>query len=514
MQKKKQVILCILDGWGLTDDTEYSAIAKADVNFYNSLLRDYPSCRLKASGLDVGLPDGQMGNSEVGHTAIGSGRVIFQDLPRINRIVSRGELGDNDVLKSIISKLKESSGSLHLLGLLSDGGVHSHIDHIVAVAKVAAQEGVNVLVHAFLDGRDTPQKSALTYLESFIGSTREFQNIRIATLGGRYYAMDRDENWDRVKKAYDVVVNGEFLGSNGANPLDVVKKSYGNGITDEFLEPTVVNSYDGMKDGDAFIFCNFRADRARELSQALGQKDFNFFRREKAIKFSSMAQFTEYSATHSSYLETVFPTTRLYEPLGEIISKNGLKQLRIAETEKYAHVTFFFNGGVEKEFEGEDRILIKSPAVATYDLKPEMSCAEVGEKLIKAIESEKYSFIVVNFANPDMVGHTGKMDATIKAVEAVDQQLKNLVGAARKVGGTVFVTADHGNAEKMFDREKNQPHTAHTTNDVPFILIRDDIGKTTRLRDSGTLADVAPTVLTELEIKTPKIYSGKSLFLY
>lgn len=508
----KQVILCILDGWGLADGPEYSAIAKAKTSFYDSLLEKYPSTRLRASGLAVGLPDGQMGNSEVGHMTIGSGRVIFQDLPRIGGVISRGDLGSNGVLRNLLLRLKGAGGSLHLLGLLSDGGVHSHIDHIVALAKVAAREGINVSMHAFLDGRDTPQKSALAYLENFIANTRDFPNIRIATVGGRYYAMDRDKNWDRVKRAYDVIVNGGLPSSEALGPLEVVRKSYGNGVTDEFLEPTVVNNYGGMEDGDGFLFCNFRADRARELSQALGQRGFSSFDRSRVIEFSSAAQLTEYSAEHSGYLETIFPTVKVEESLGEIISSSGLRQLRIAETEKYAHITFFFNGGVEREFEGEERILVKSPSVATYDLKPEMSCVEVSDRLLEAIESKKYSLIVVNFANPDMVGHTGNMDATVKAVEAVDRQLERLVGAARKVAGTVFVTADHGNAEKMFDVEKNQPHTAHTTNDVPFIVVKDN-APGLGLRTSGTLADVAPSVLAELGIGIPTVFSGKSLFL-
>ncbi|GHU26540.1 2,3-bisphosphoglycerate-independent phosphoglycerate mutase [Bacilli bacterium] len=505
---KKQVVLCILDGWGLTDDVEYSAIAKANTPFYDSLMGSCPNTRLKASGLDVGLPDGQMGNSEVGHTTIGSGRVVFQDLPRINNVVSKGELKNNSVLKGMVAKLKDTGNSLHLLGLLSDGGVHSHINHIIAVAKFMASEKVNVFVHCFLDGRDTPQKSALTYLKTLIDSTREFPNIKIATLGGRYYGMDRDKNWDRVARAYDIIVGGGTGG--GLNPIGLVEESYKNDITDEFVEPTVIGNYMGMKDGDAFIFCNFRADRARELSQALGQKNFNLFNRSKIIQFSSMAQFTEYSAEHSGYLETVFPADKITEPLGEIISRNGLKQLRIAETEKYAHVTFFFNGGVEKEFAGEDRTLVKSPGVATYDLQPEMSCVEVNEKLVEAIESNKYDLAVVNFANPDMVGHSGKMDATIKAIEAIDRQLEKLVEAVKKVNGTIFITADHGNAEKMFDRETNQPHTAHTTNDVPFIMVRNDL-KGISLKGDGVLSDIAPTILNELGIKIPNVFTGHDL---
>ncbi|MDR2777954.1 MAG: 2,3-bisphosphoglycerate-independent phosphoglycerate mutase [Rickettsiales bacterium] len=510
---EKQVILCILDGWGLTDDVRYSAIARASTPFYDFMLKNYPNTSLKASGPNVGLPDGQMGNSEVGHTTIGSGRIVFQDLPRIGNIIVRGELAKNPPLVRFMKKIEiNGDGRLHLLGLLSDGGVHSHIDHIVAMAKVAAINGLEVLVHCFLDGRDTPQKSALKYLEALSEATKEFPHIKVATVSGRYYAMDRDRNWDRVSKAYRTIVMGSYGGSRAMNYTTLVNESYGKNISDEFVEPTVIGDYEGMRDGDAFIFCNFRADRARELSQALGQRDFNFFERSKIIEFSAMAQFTEYSAEHSSYLDTIFPADGIKESLGEIISRNGLKQLRIAETEKYAHVTFFFNGGLEKEFVGEDRILIKSPAVATYDLKPEMSCIEVNEKLVEAIESKKYSFTVVNFANPDMVGHTGNMDATMKAIEIIDQQLKKLVNAVLTVDGTIFITADHGNAEKMFDEEKNQPHTAHTTNDVPFIVVKNDIGGIA-LRKSGGLGDIAPTILEEFGIEIPAAFSGNSLLL-
>jgi 2,3-bisphosphoglycerate-independent phosphoglycerate mutase len=507
---KKQVILCILDGWGLTDDTKYSAIAKANTPFYDFLLKNYPNTSLKASGLSVGLPEGQMGNSEVGHSTIGSGRIVFQDLPRIGNIISSGKLRDNPIVVKSIKKTKTSGGRVHLMGLMSDGGVHSHLDHIVGLSKVVAEYGLDVFVHCFLDGRDTPQKSALGYLKTFGEAVKEFPNVKIATVSGRYYAMDRDKNWDRISRAYDTIVMGGEESAMAITPIDAVNNSYLKNITDEFVEPIAVNGYRGMKNGDSFIFCNFRADRARELSQSLGQRDFSLFKRAKVVEFSAMAQFTEYSDEHSSYLDTVFPADKITEPLGEIISKNGLKQLRIAETEKYAHVTFFFNGGVEKEFAGEDRILVKSPNVATYDLKPEMSCIEINDRLIGAIENKKYDFIVVNFANPDMVGHTGNMDAAIKAVEVIDQQLKRLTKAVMDVGGTMFITADHGNIEKMFDEEKNQPHTAHTTNKVPFIAVSNDFAKMSASK-SGSLIDIAPTILSILNIKAPRVMSGKSL---
>ena len=507
----KIVVLCILDGWGLTNDTKYSAIAKAKTPFYDSLIKNYPNTKLEASGLAVGLPDGQMGNSEVGHTTIGSGRVIFQDLPKINKLVKDGKIQDNIVLQDTIKKLKETKGSLHLLGLFSNGGVHSNIDHIISIAKVVADNEINVFIHCFLDGRDTPQMSAINYISKFKEETKGYNNIEIATLSGRYYAMDRDKNWDRISKAYNIIVDGDNKSST-LNPIEIIENSYKLGKTDEFLEPTTVNDYSGMKDGDAFIFCNFRADRARQLSQALGQVNFNIFVRTKVINFSNMVQFTDYSVEHSQYLKTMFPNEQITESLGEIISKNGLKQLRIAETEKYAHVTFFFNGGIEREFEGEDRILVKSPAVATYDLKPEMSCLEVNEKLISSIESRKYNLIVVNFANPDMVGHTGNMEAAIKAVEIIDEQLEKLVKTVKNIDGTIFITADHGNIEKMFDESKNQPCTTHTTNQVPFIVVKNNI-LDIRLAEQGSLADIAPTILKELNIEKPKNMSGNSLIL-
>lgn len=508
---QKTTILCILDGWGLTDNDKYSAIAQANTPFYDSLIKNYPHTVLEASGLSVGLPEGQMGNSEVGHTSIGAGRVIFQDLPRISKVVIDGKMKKNDVLKDTIKSTKKSKGSIHLLGLFSDGGVHSHINHITDIAKTIAKENLNVYIHCFLDGRDTAQKSAINYIKKFKEDTIKFPNIKIATLSGRYYAMDRDKNWDRIEKAYNVIVNGNESGNDfSADPERIIEESYLNNITDEFVEPIVVNNYKGMKDGDSFIFCNFRADRARELSEALGKSDFNFFDRSKVVDFVSKVQLTEYSKSHSEYLKIMFPAEEIKKSLGEVISKKELKQLRIAETEKYAHVTFFFNGGVEKEFEGEDRILIKSPAVATYDLQPEMSAIEVNDKLIEAINSKKYDFIVVNFANPDMVGHTGNMNATIKAIETIDNQLERLIKTVLENNGTIFVTADHGNAEKMYDDVKNQPCTTHTTNLVPFIMVGNNVNNV-KLRDKGALCDIAPTILKFMKISVPFAMNGKNL---
>lgn len=550
--QNKLVVLCILDGWGLTDDDRYSAIAQASTPFYDSLLKNYPHTQLEASGLAVGLPEGQMGNSEVGHSTIGAGRVIFQDLPKIDRLVASGEIENNPILLDAIGELKKNHKALHLMSLLSDGGVHSHMDHMVAIAKIAAKNGVKVWLHCFLDGRDTPQKSAITYLERLQKNIENQPIIAIATLCGRYYAMDRDKNWDRIARTYNILIN-KANEDAPLDPLQAVEASYDRAITDEFFEPLALPNYPGMVDGDAFICCNFRADRARESTQALGDVNFNAFSRDRVIDFSTKIQFTEYSVEHSKYLRTMFPAEKISESLGEIVAANDLKQLRIAETEKYAHVTFFFNGGLEKEFEGEDRILVKSPAVVTYDLQPEMSCPEVNQKLRDALEAGKYQFVVVNFANPDMVGHTGNMEAAVRAVETIDGELEKLVATVKSLGGTIFVTADHGNVEKMFDEVKNQPHTAHTTNLVPFIVIRGDgrgdisnnadnrsdnktnmnddqnknnnkdIGdkykeqehnksfKPLKLSSKGTLADIAPTVLKELNLPIPESMTGKSL---
>jgi 2,3-bisphosphoglycerate-independent phosphoglycerate mutase len=509
-KKEKPTVLCILDGWGIAkkEEEKYSAIADAKPSFFNELQKKYPHCELEASGLFVGLPDGQMGNSEVGHTAIGAGRIVYQDLPRINKVVLDNKMKKNSALKSCIKKTKKKHGDVHLMGLLSDGGVHSHIDHIIDIAKVLSKEKLNVFVHCFLDGRDTPQKSAGGYLNKFIEATDKFGHIQIASISGRYYAMDRDNNWDRISRAYKVIIEGgegEFL----ANPIKIIEESYLNGVTDEFIEPMSVNNYRGAKDGDSFIFCNFRADRARQLTRALCFDNFNEFERSKVINFSSKLQMTEYSKEHNKYMETMFQPESIKNSLGEVISSKKLKQLRIAETEKYAHVTFFFNCGIENPFDGEDRILVKSPSVATYDLKPEMSAAGINKKLIAEIKKCEHAFFVVNFANADMVGHTGDRDATVKAIQTLDKELKKLIPAVLAEDGVIFVTADHGNAEKMFDEEKNQPHTAHTTNKVPFIMVSNSTKKI-ELKN-GSLIDIAPTILETMNIKIPRAMNGKSL---
>lgn len=507
--RKKPVVLCILDGWGIPEDDKYSAIAKAKVPNYNKYLKEYPNSKLNASGEFVGLPDGQMGNSEVGHTNIGAGRIVMQDLPMINKDVANNTVKDRPIVKEMIKKMKSSGKAMHLIGLLSDGGVHSHINHIINFAKVFADNDIKVYLHLLLDGRDVSQKSALIYIKKLYEELdKQYKNMFIATVGGRYYGMDRDNRWDRVEKAYNAIVLGE-CDERFKTAMDCVESAYKKDITDEFIVPSAIGNYEGMEDGDGFLFCNFRADRAREITAALGDKDFECFTRKKLINFTVMGELTEYSEDHAKYLTTVYKPEEIVKPLGEVISENGLTQLRIAETEKYAHVTFFFNGGKETVFKGEERVLINSPKVATYDLQPEMSAQGVKEGVIKAIDSEKFDLIVINFANPDMVGHTGIMDAAVKACEAVDKAVGEIVDDVKKKDGIIFITADHGNVEKMFDEKTGQPFTAHTTNLVPFIMIGNEVAKY-KLKD-GSLCDIAPTILQVMELKQPKEMTGKSL---
>ena len=505
---KKPVVLCILDGWGLTKNNEESAIYKANPTFFNSLWSEYPHCELEASGLFVGLPEGQMGNSEVGHTNIGAGRVIYQELPKINKIIQENRLKDNETLKNCIAETKKSGGAIHLMGLMSDGGVHSHMNHIIEIAKIIAKENINVFVHCFLDGRDTQKKSADRYVAKFIEETKQFNNIKVATISGRYYSMDRDNRWDRIEKSYNALTSA-VADSYFDSPVEAIEKSYSVDLTDEFVIPAVANGYKGMNDGDSFIFCNFRADRARQMSRALGDKNFDAFERKKVINFMTRVQLTEYSVEHNKFMTTMFPPEDIQQTLGQVVAENNMNQLRIAETEKYAHVTFFFNGGREQEYKNEDRILVKSPAVATYDLQPEMSAKEVNEKLISAINSGKYDMLVVNFANPDMVGHTGKMDATVKAIQTLDVELKKLVKTVLDNDGTIFITADHGNAEKMLDSKTGEVCTTHTTNRVPFIYISN--GSKSAQLNNGSLCDIAPTILKILNIKQPELMTGKCL---
>ena len=447
-----------------------------------------------------------MGNSEVGHTNLGAGRVVMQDLPKIDQAIKDGSLANNPILTKMIEDLKASGKTCHLMGLMSPGGVHSMQSHIVALAKIISEHGIAVRVHASLDGRDTPPSSAKEYLNKFEKEISSFDNVKISTIEGRFYAMDRDKRWDRVELAYNNIVLAD--GKRFASTEDAITSSYADNITDEFVVPVVIGDYQGINDGDAVLMANFRADRAREILYALSDTEFKGFERKKIVSLSHSVGMTEYSVDHNRFMKTIFPPEQLVNILGEVIANKGLTQLRIAETEKYAHVTFFFNGGEEKEFKGEERILIASPKVATYDLKPEMSVYEVTEQLVKAIKSKKFDVIICNFANGDMVGNTGIMDAALKAVEAVDDCLGKVEEAIKSVDGILLVTADHGNAEKMIDETTGQTYTAHTVGKVQAVLVNNN--ENTELKD-GKLADIAPTMLELLGIEQPKEMTGTSL---
>jgi 2,3-bisphosphoglycerate-independent phosphoglycerate mutase len=499
-------MLCILDGWGHRDQRADNAIALAEPPNWLRFLKDYPHAQLLTSGLAVGLPDGQMGNSEVGHMNLGAGRVVMQDLPRIDLAVADGSLAANPALTAAIDALKRSGGALHLMGLMSPGGVHSHQDHLAALARIVADAGVPVRVHAFLDGRDTPPSSAAGFVAAFEAATKG-HDVRIVTVSGRYYAMDRDKRWDRVTLAYDAITAGHGVAAPTA--LAAVEQSYAAGTTDEFVLPSVVAGYSGMTDGDGLLMGNFRADRAREILLALVDPAFAGFARSRVVDFAARLGLTEYSDELNRFLTTLFPAESLTRILGELVSEAGLTQLRIAETEKYAHVTFFFNGGREAVFPGEDRILVPSPKVATYDLQPAMSAVEVTDRLVAAIESAKYDLVVVNYANGDMVGHTGFLDAAMQAVTTVDSCLGRLEAAIRKAGGAMLVTADHGNAELMRDQDTGEPYTAHTIGPVDVILVNPPSGCDS-LAD-GRLADVAPTLLALLGLPQPGEMTGSSL---
>ena len=504
MDMTKAVVLCILDGWGHRENGPDNAIVHAKTPHWDALITNSPHTLLEASELDVGLPEGQMGNSEVGHMNIGAGRVILQDLPRIDGAITHHTLKDLPDLKDFIKTLQKTRGACHLLGLLSAGGVHSHERHIKALAAIIANQGIPVALHMFLDGRDTPPKSAEAYLSSLLKFIKEHPGVTLATIGGRYYGMDRDKRWDRIQKAYETIVEGK---PHTKDALFYLQQSYKEGVTDEFVIPTSIGSYNGMKDGDGLLMANFRADRARQILTALLDPNFQNFNRALSINFSTALGLTEYSETLSTWMKTLFPPSPLNNVLGEIISKDGLKQLRIAETEKYAHVTFFFNGGREEVFPGEDRILIPSPQVATYDLKPEMSAYELTDRLVEAIDSQQYALIVVNYANTDMVGHTGNFEAAQKAVEAVDKCLGRLKNAVEQNDACLLITADHGNAEMMYDEILHSPHTAHTLNPVPFVMFH---GPQATLHP-GKLSDIAPTVLQILNLPIPPSMSGNSL---
>jgi 2,3-bisphosphoglycerate-independent phosphoglycerate mutase len=512
------VVLLILDGWGIRPEASSSsnsnassgnAIEDAEATYYDHLLKTYPWIPLEASGEPVGLPDGQMGNSEVGHLNMGAGRVVYQELTRIDKSIRDGDFFENPVLLDAIQHAKAQHSTLHLMGLLSDGGVHSHISHLVALIDLAKEQGVEKLkVHAFLDGRDVPPKSAQEYLTEIEAVLLEYDYPQIATISGRYYAMDRDNRWERVEQAYHNLV----IGSGKRHPLctNALERSYVEEINDEFVLPQVTDfAYEGMADGDAIIFYNFRPDRAREITRAFTQEDFDGFERKKVLNNLHFACMSTFDQTFP--LPIAYPKQELNRLLAEVISENGLKQFHTAETEKYAHVTFFFNGGIEAPFAGEDRKLIPSPKVATYDLQPEMSLKDVTQSVLDALDSEQYAFIVVNFANPDMVGHTGKLPAAISAVNYIDEAIQKVSEAVLKTNGVMLLTADHGNIETMIDETTGEEHTAHTTNPVPLILISNETSLKLKSGQVFGLSSIAPTILNLMGLPVPKEMTSPSL---
>ena len=502
---KTPTTLIIMDGFGLGEPGPGNAVANASTPNLDRIFRDCPGCKLSASGLDVGLPEGQMGNSEVGHTNMGAGRVVFQDLPHISRDIESGEFFQNSAYLEAVSNCREWGSALHLMGLLSDGGVHSHITHLFALLKMAKEQGLSkVYVHCFLDGRDVPPSSGKHYVEQLQAKSQQLGVGEIATVMGRYYAMDRDKRWDRVQRAYDAIACGQ--GPFEADAAEAVQKSYDAGVTDEFVEPVVCAKNAQVQDNDSIIFFNFRPDRAREITRCFVDEDFTDVERKTGFLSVDFICTTEYDATLPN-VTVAYPHQKLVNTFGEYISNLGLTQLRIAETEKYAHVTFFFNGGVEQVFPGEDRCLIPSPKVATYDLQPEMSAYAVTEEAVKRIESGAYDVIILNFANCDMVGHTGVYEAACKAVSTVDECVNRVVEATSKMGGVSLITADHGNAERMID-EDGEPFTAHTTDLVPFYIV----GASVQLRD-GRLADIAPTMLDLMGLEKPAEMDGQTLIL-
>ncbi|MBW4053971.1 MAG: 2,3-bisphosphoglycerate-independent phosphoglycerate mutase [Proteobacteria bacterium] len=504
---KKPLLLMILDGWGINPNPAHNAVALAKTPNLNKYIAEYPHVAIRTSGMAVGLPEGQMGNSEVGHLNLGAGRVVYQELTRVTKSILDGDFFTNPTLLDCIAKVKASGGRLHLSGLLSDGGVHSHNTHLYALLELAKREGLtDVFVHCLLDGRDTPPQSGADYLAQLEAEMVRIGVGKIATVMGRYYAMDRDNRWDRVEKAYDAIVCGE--GESRASAKEAIEQSYAAGVHDEFVVPVVVAKNATLDDGDGFIFFNFRSDRAREITRAIALDNFDGFERRKRPNLAGYVCLTEYDATFG--LPIAFGSTELTNILGGVLANAGLKQLRIAETEKYAHVTFFFNGGMEIPFTGEDRALIPSPKeVATYDQKPEMSAYKVTDELLARLESGTYDVIILNFANCDMVGHTGIEAAAIKAVEAVDACVGKIVATVRDMGGAVLITADHGNAEQMQD-ENGEPFTAHTTNPVWLVLV-DDSRMGITLREGGRLADIAPTMLKMLGLAQPQEMTGESL---
>lgn len=506
MPQPRPVMLVVLDGWGWREDPADNAVRQARTPNFDALWAAGPRAFLHTSGHDVGLPDGQMGNSEVGHLNLGAGRVVMQDLPRIDATVADGSIASLPALTDLIRKLKASGGTCHLMGLLSPGGVHSHQKHAAALAKALSAAGVPVALHCFTDGRDTPPRAAPDYLRTLLGDIAGLPGVRVATVTGRYYAMDRDNRWERVSQAYDVMVSA--TGARAADPVAAVQAAHARDVTDEFVPATAIGNYAGMQDGDGILCFNFRADRVREILTALLDPAFTGFARTRTIRFAAAAGLTQYSTALDAFLGTLFPPQSMADILGEVVARAGRTQLRMAETEKYPHVTYFLNGGEERPYPGEDRIMVPSPKVATYDLQPEMSAPELTEKAVAAIDSGKYDLIVLNFANPDMVGHTGSLPAAVKAVETVDAGLGRIAAAVKAQGGALLATADHGNCEMMRDPATGGPHTAHTTNPVPVFLAGGPAGA--RLHD-GRLADVAPTLLRLMGLPQPAAMTGKPL---
>ena len=513
MQEKNKVngpvVLCILDGWGMGGESADNAIHNGQTPNWDRMLAEYPASTLNASALDVGLPAGQMGNSEVGHMNLGAGRVVMQDLPLIDEAVHSGALAQNTELLKFITDLKKAGGRCHLMGLVSPGGVHSHQNHLIALAEIMDQAGVDCRLHAFLDGRDTLPTTAKDFMGDVLAATQALSCFSVATVTGRYYAMDRDNNWDRVVQAYQALVSAE--GTKADDVLELISANYANGITDEFMTPHILDGYEGMEDGDGILMFNFRSDRAREILASLVDPDFEGFERSRKIAFAARLGMTEYSVDLNKYIDAMFPQRPLKNILGQLIAEAGRTQLRIAETEKYAHVTFFFNGGEEQIFPGEERILIPSPKVATYDLKPEMSAPEVTDNLVAAIDQKRFDLIIVNYANGDMVGHTGVYEAAVKAAETVDLCLGRLEAALKDKGGVMLVTADHGNAEQMVDPESGGPHTAHTLSPVPAVLVNPPAYAAAI--NPGALSDVAPTLLHLLNLEQPADMTGRSLIV-
>ena len=499
-----RVLLCILDGWGISGDTKYNAVYSANTPNYDNFMKNMSHTTIHADGLNVGLPEGQMGNSEVGHLNIGAGRIVYQELTRINKAIAEGDFFKNEEFLNAINHVKKNNSSLHIYGLVSSGGVHSAMNHLEALIKMAADNGLSdVYVHAFLDGRDTPPESAETFLAEVEETLKKYNLPKIASIIGRYWAMDRDKRWDRIEKAYNCLVLGE--GNKADHSKEAILNSYKNGKTDEFVEPVNIGGK-RISDNDAVIFFNYRPDRAREITRAMALKDFDGFNRKKVLNNLYYVCMTQYDETFG--LPVAFKPQKLVNILGEVLDANNIKQFRTAETEKYAHITFFFNGGVEEPNKLEARKLVASPKVATYDLKPEMSAYEVCDNVLEALDNKDYGFILVNFANPDMVGHTGVMEAAVKACSAVDECVGKIAEKALKNGVKMIITADHGNAEWMFNEQTNAPQTAHTTNIVPFIIVDSE---KYNLKETGALCDIAPTILDLMGIKQPSEMTGHSM---